>query len=240
MLSKLKTLFTKQKEREWLTKPRHEIKLAFVHKGVEYFMFQNEQNIVSERAFSAIDVYEELNQRITREYLEGYFAAVLAATNAGDLVKVANLTSNAMQRLAHITNVEILYKLASVLYFTKEENHYTYDREYNEKKIAKWKEDKDIDAFFFEFAHGKLSALFRWIYNEYADLYNGAKQRANETFTVSFVHIIRERERQRFEDKAQRAGGKLEEMERYACMTIKEHHDYLRAMKKIDAKAKKK
>lgn len=148
MLSKLKTLFTKQKEREWLTKPRHEIKLAFVHKGVEYFMFENEQNIVSERAFSAIDVYEELNQRITREYLDGYFAAVLAATNAGDLVKVANLTSNAMQRLAHITNVEILYKLASVLYFTKEENHYTYDREYNEKKIAKWKEDKDIDAFF--------------------------------------------------------------------------------------------
>ena len=133
-----------------MVQPNHEIKLAFTHDGVEYYMFVNEQNMPCERAFSAIDVYEELNQRITREYLESYFAAVLAATNAGDLVKVGNLTMYAQQRLAHITNVEILYKLASVLYFTKEENCYTYDREYNEAKIARWKADKNIDAFFLQ------------------------------------------------------------------------------------------
>lgn len=133
---------------QWLVKPAHEVKPAFTHEGVEYFMFVNEQNMPAERAFAAMDIYEELNQRITREYLESYFEAVLQATNKGDLVKVANMTTFAKQRLDHITNVEILYKLASVLYFTKEENCYSYDYEFNEKKIASWKKSKDIDAFF--------------------------------------------------------------------------------------------
>lgn len=133
---------------QWMVKPEHEVKLAFIHDSVEYFMFVNEQNMPAERAFAAMDVYEELNQRITREYLESYFEAILQATNKGDLVKVANLTTFAKQRLDHITNVEILYKLASVLYFTKEENCYRYDYEYNEKKIKGWKQSKDIDGFF--------------------------------------------------------------------------------------------
>ncbi len=133
---------------QWMVMPSNEVKLAFVHEGVEYFSFVNEQNMPAERAFSAMDVYEELNQRITSEYLKVLFEGLLTACNKGDLVKVANLVTFAQQRTTHITNIEILYKLASVLYFTKEENCYRYDREYNEKKITAWKKSNDIDAFF--------------------------------------------------------------------------------------------
>jgi hypothetical protein len=133
---------------QWLVSPEHEVKLAFVHEGVEYFAFVNEQNMPAERAFSAMDVYEQLNQRITKEYLDVLFAGLHSALNKGDLVKAGNLVTFAQQRSTHITNVEILYKLASVLYFTKEENCYRYDHEYNEKKIAGWKKSRDIDAFF--------------------------------------------------------------------------------------------
>jgi hypothetical protein len=132
----------------WVIKPQHEVQLAFVHDGVEYFRFVNEQNIPSERAFAAIDIYEELNQRVTREYLEALFDSITAALNKGDLSKSAILVHFAKQRLNHITNVEILYKLASVLYFDKNENCYAYDREYNEKKINKWKKSADISGFF--------------------------------------------------------------------------------------------
>lgn len=132
----------------WLVKPEHEVQIAFTHEGVDYFMFVNEQNMPSERAFAAMDVYEELNQRITREYLEEFFKGLIACVNKGDLVKLSNLVTFAQQRLQHITNVEILYKLASVLYFTKEENCYNYDREYNEKKINNWKKSGDIAGFF--------------------------------------------------------------------------------------------
>lgn len=122
--------------------------MAFVHEGMEYYSFVNEQNMPSERAFSAMDVYEELNQRITKEYLDVFFSGILAACDKGSLVKVAELALFAQQRATHITNIDILYKLASVLYFTKEENCYKYDREYNEKKIAGWKKSRDIDSFF--------------------------------------------------------------------------------------------
>lgn len=132
---------------QWRVNPEHEIVLAFTHEGEEYFMFVNEQNMPAERAFSAMDIYEELDQRITRDYLEKMFEGMVSALNKGDLEKAFKLVHFAQQRLKHITNIEILYKLASVLYFTKEENCYKYDREYNEKKIEKWKKS-DIDAFF--------------------------------------------------------------------------------------------
>ena len=131
-----------------MTKPEHEVTLAFVHEGKEYFMFVNEQNLPSERAFSAIDIYEEMNQRMTREYLEVMLESVLNLVNKGDLVKISSIILFAQQRLEHITNIDILYKLASVLYFTKDENCYKYDREFNEKKIASWKASPDIDGFF--------------------------------------------------------------------------------------------
>lgn len=145
---------------QWIVKPTHEVELAFVHEGVEYFKFVNEQNIPCERAFAALDVYEELNQRLTREYLESMFDGLKSALNKGDLVKAANIVEFARQRMEHVTNVEILYKLASVLYFDKNENCYSYDREYNEKKMARWKEDKDIAAFFLKTPLGDFLPSF--------------------------------------------------------------------------------
>lgn len=132
---------------QWLVKPEHEIALAFTHEGEDYYMFVNEQNMPAERAFSAMDIYEELDQRITRDYLEKMLEGIANALNKGDLSTSFKLVHFAQQRVKHITNIDILYKLASVLYFTKEENCYKYDREFNEKKIAKWKKS-DIDAFF--------------------------------------------------------------------------------------------
>ena len=73
-------------------------------------IFVNEQNIPSERAFAAIDIYEELNQRITREYLLDFLAGLKICLNKGDLVKASNLIIFAEQRAGHITNVDILYK----------------------------------------------------------------------------------------------------------------------------------
>lgn len=152
----LKKLFPSYYKPQWIITPKHEVELAFTHDGVEYYRFVNDQNIPSERAFCAIDIYEELNQRLTREYLEEMFKATLIAINKGDLVKAGGYITFAQQRVGHISNIEILYKLASVIFFTKEENFNKYDREYNEKKIDTWKASGDIEGFFLKTPIGEF------------------------------------------------------------------------------------
>jgi hypothetical protein len=52
------------------------------------------------------------------------------------------------QRLKLPKDTELLYKLASVVYFDKEESPEVYDFEYAKKKIAFWKESASLVIFF--------------------------------------------------------------------------------------------
>ncbi len=126
----------------------HELVEAFTSGGITYWMFPNEQKIPVERAMAALDIYAEIEQKLDKEYLETLFASVRESCNKGDLVAVSDMIKFAQQRMAHITNVGLMYKLASVLYVDKNENVYAYDYEYNEAKIARWRKAEDIESFF--------------------------------------------------------------------------------------------
>jgi len=52
------------------------------------------------------------------------------------------------ERLEFIYDTDLVYKLASVVYFDEKENPEDYDWTYNQKKIDKWKKDKSINDFF--------------------------------------------------------------------------------------------
>ena len=47
-----------------------------------------------------------------------------------------------------IVDPDIVFKIASVVYFTKDESPWSYDFKYNKKKIEKWKL-LDLKDFFF-------------------------------------------------------------------------------------------
>jgi hypothetical protein len=131
----------------WNLKEGHEVELAFVLDGVQYFQFVNDTNMPYERAMAASDIYLEFENRVDKTYLKGLFASCLELMNKGKLIESASLILKAQERLNHITYVDGLYRLASVKYFDKNENVYKYDYEYNEKKIEKWKKH-NIDSFF--------------------------------------------------------------------------------------------
>jgi len=58
------------------------------------------------------------------------------------------LNNQLSERLEFIYDTDLVYKLASVVYFDEKENPEDYDWTYNQKKIDKWKKDKSINDFF--------------------------------------------------------------------------------------------
>lgn len=175
MLSKLKAIFLKaydkrvseeimnrvnlilserdKKANEYIekqVKDKHKIKPVFIHDGVQYFQFEDPFNIAVGRGMAASEFYNEFAMRCSREYLQAHCTALNNCLNnqkAVELTKVAKLTNQLQERLDLIFDVELLYKLASVIYFDENESPYEYDFKYNLEKIAKWKKLKLSDFF---------------------------------------------------------------------------------------------
>lgn len=123
---------------------------AFEVGGVKYYQFDSAFNTPCERALKALTYYEELKMRCTREFLQKHCNAIKEAVNKSDINRVALLNHQLSERLELIIEPEIAYKLASVVYFDKNESPYLYDFKYAEKKIAYWKKYKGVHDFFLQ------------------------------------------------------------------------------------------
>jgi hypothetical protein len=150
MAGLLKRLFqAAKKSTDFPLHAEHRIKHAFTIKGVEYFEFDDAFNVPASRMFAAMSYYQELQMRCTREYLLAHCAAFKNVINSKqiDLTKLMRLNMQMEERLELILDHEILYKLASVIYFDKTENPYTFDFKYSLEKMKIWKEEKAYDFF---------------------------------------------------------------------------------------------
>lgn len=127
-----------------------EIEPVFVSGGVQYYRFTNEQRVPSLRAFAAKDVWAELNWKITTEHLRASLLAVLKLLNQGKAINAGVIVQTLLDRLDYITHVDLLYKLASVLYFDAYENPLDWDPVYADRKTAAWKQNTALDAFFLQ------------------------------------------------------------------------------------------
>ena len=126
------------------------IEEAFKVGGETYYRFADINNLPAERGLMAFAVYNELDMRCTREYLIKHTEAVesiLSGSNI-NLYDVKKLNDQMKQRLQLITDVELMYNLASVAYFDKNENPNGYDPVYCQKKIANWKKNAGVADFF--------------------------------------------------------------------------------------------
>lgn len=134
----------------WNVQPEHRVALAFSSGGVDYYKFETGYNSYYERYMAAMDRINEIEQRVDAKYLDIYQKTLDDYLRKGDLVNASILNNNLRERRQYIFNVRLLYNLASVWFFDKSENCYTYDYDYAEKKIAKWMKDKDLLAFFLQ------------------------------------------------------------------------------------------
>lgn len=147
-INRLKSIF---RSNRFELRPGHRIEPAFTVGGIEYFQFPDILSMGFERALSALAFYEELRMRTTREYLDAHCMAVeniLSDPKKINVAQLAILNKNLQDRLKMVVEPQIVYKLASVLYFDNTENPYRYDYQYGVTKIERWKKEKSLKDFF--------------------------------------------------------------------------------------------
>jgi len=135
-----------------LPKTDYPIEEAFTINGRTYYKYSDPFNIPYERGLKAVVFYEEARMKITYEYLQDHVNATdkLLKSQKIDIFKIKQLNDVMKERLSWHFDTDILYKLASIVFFDKTENPTTYDYKYNAEKIKFWKEHKTIEDFFFQ------------------------------------------------------------------------------------------
>ena len=131
---------------------QYPIEFAFEIEGRSFYRFKDYFNIPYERGLKTITFYEEARMKITYEYLEQHTKAVekILTSSKIDVYKINELNKILKERLTWYFDTEILYKLASIVFFEKEENPTTYDFKHNIEKIEFWKKHKDVTDFFLQ------------------------------------------------------------------------------------------
>lgn len=171
---------------------------AFRYRGDDYWCFDNAFDMPTARAWAASNYYIELEMRVDVDYLKLHLEAVdkiLSDPKKINIGALALIHNNLKERLSFAPFPEHIYKLASVVYFTKEESPYSYDSLYNEKKIKRWKEDPEALAFFL---NGPLQALVPYIgqQGELSRTYFQTMERVTESHLKDLHTIISKRKRQ--------------------------------------------
>ena len=126
---------------------------AFILDGVQYYQFDDAFGMSAQRAFAAIDIFQEVQSRASRDYLIAHNEAMKTLLNSRpiDLTKIANLVNTLDERLTMVFDADLMYKLASVVYFDSSEDPYLYDYKYGVEKIGRFRAAQEkglIDNFF--------------------------------------------------------------------------------------------
>lgn len=126
---------------------------AFSIGGKKYYMYSDTANTPAGRSMQALVIYEEFNQRCTREYLLDHVRAYEVLFSDPKKINIQALViinQNLKERLNLALFPDHIYKLASVIFFDETESPYTYDYTYNDKKIEEWKRHGGTLDFFMQ------------------------------------------------------------------------------------------
>lgn len=135
-------MFGSKKLKSFLTDEKFKVVEAFSLNGKKYFMYEDATKVPSGRGLSALTIYEEFNMRCTREYLQLHVRAMeslLSDPKKINIQAIAVINKNLSERLNMAVFPDHVYKLASVIFFDENESPYSYDYQYNNKKIEEWK-----------------------------------------------------------------------------------------------------
>lgn len=186
MMRRLKNFLGLNKPKSYFVNDRYKVVPAFRLNGVDYFMFESPMQVPSGRQLAALALYEEMNMRIDREYMEKHTAAmdkVLSDPRKINIGVIAQLNQHLKERLELLPLQEQVLKFATVIFFTEEESLFGYDYEYNKKKLERWKRElkgnKNLLDFFLSTPLAQLIPSLNTVATT-SETYLGIQQRINE------------------------------------------------------------
>jgi len=147
--------FKKNRFKNWKKKfpeQKYMIEEAFSIGGKMYYQFTDVFSLPIERGLIAIMAYEESRMKCSLEYLRKHIEATRKLLHAEkiDIFRINQFNEQLNERINFSIDVELIYKLAAVVYFDENENPSLYDAEYCKTKIEFWKKNKDVADFFLQ------------------------------------------------------------------------------------------
>lgn len=145
---------------------KHVIKHAFTVGGVDYFEFDTTANLPYKRGLKFLSIYNELDMKVDRFYLQKHVEAVEKILTGGnkigfnEMVSISALNDQLKERLTWIHQEDLVYKLASVVFFDANESPDDWEWKYAADKIAHWKKHESVAAFFL---HEPLTRLLPYL-----------------------------------------------------------------------------
>lgn len=140
----------------------HVIVPAFESGGVQYYQLHDLFNSFAGRALDAEDVYNRWSRRCSDEFLRGWLTALENEVNSPTIkiLEIGKLVQALKERLDFaLATSELTWELAAVAFFDESESPYKYDPYYAKQKIARWKQDESLPAFFFKCRINDLVSL---------------------------------------------------------------------------------
>lgn len=138
---RLRRMF-RNKLKPFLVDEKYKVIPAFSLNSIDYFMFDSAMEIPTGRFFAAMGIYKEMEMNCDKEYLTSHVKAmekVLSNPKSIRIDYIMQMNMNLKERMELMPFPDYIYKLASVIFFDKTESLYSYDYNYNAKKIEQWK-----------------------------------------------------------------------------------------------------
>lgn len=153
MMHWLKRLLNR-KPKGYLLDDKYEIIPAFKWNGETYYMHKDPLNTLAGRGLTSMMFYEELLMRCDVTHLKEYCQAVRAIFSDPkkiDILKLAKITNHLEERINFLAAIpDHVFKLASVVFFTKNESPFRYDLATGNEKIKAWEEAEGMYDFFLQ------------------------------------------------------------------------------------------
>ncbi|ELR69162.1 hypothetical protein C900_05358 [Fulvivirga imtechensis AK7] len=115
--------------------------------GKQYYEFLQPADIPQNRFVHYLDFREESEMGVTRELLNKYIQELIKANDNHENSRIGSLLYMLQSTVNDCTPIEVLYNMASLMYFDKDEDISCYDLDYNQEKIRKFKKLPDQGFF---------------------------------------------------------------------------------------------
>ena len=123
--------------------------------------------------------------RCSREFLLKYTSAIdeVLKSNKIDIFKIHELNSMLKDRLSLTADIDLCYRLASIVFFDSSEKPEVWEPEYGEKKIARWKKEGDVESFFLQQPLKELMPFLKNVVGDF-DAFFLLNQELNKTHST--------------------------------------------------------